>query len=137
MKSNLSLLFAFMIIVLGTTFLIRTSEAQVTVNHLDPYNFQSNYLKSVNLPAGTSTDSVIVRLSNGWFGRVQSPAGYTVNTGITVGQTKAQLNTLYPNVPVGHLVLCPNIALGGAVYIKATEAGSSDVWQTISAPPTL
>jgi len=62
--------------------------------------------------------------------------GLIVNSA-TIGLSKATLNSTYPNVAVGYMVLCPSIILGGAVYIKATENGSSDVWQTISAPPTL
>lgn len=73
---------------------------------------------------------------NGILNIPASGSNYTVNSA-TIGLSKSTLNSTYPNVPVGYLVLCPSIILGGAVYIKATENGSSDVWQTISAPPTL
>lgn len=132
MKRNLYL---FLLVGLAVSAVYFKSGKAQTVNHLDPFNFQANYLRTVNLPAGASTDSVIVRLSNGWLGRVSAPSGYTVNTSVTVGQTKAQLNTLYPNVPVGHMVLCPNITLGGAIYVKSIESGTNDTWQIISAPP--
>jgi len=56
----------------------------------------------------------------------------------TVGLTKAQLNTAYPNVGFGYMVFCPSIILGGAIYIKNNSlTGTSGTWQTISAPPTL
>lgn len=112
------------------------SKAQ-TMNYWVPFNLQANYIKALNLPTGLTTDSLIVKTSGGWLARIAPIAqNYIVNTA-TVGLSKATLNSTYPNVAVGYLVLCPSITLGGAVYIKATESGSSDVWQTISAPPTL
>ena len=107
------------------------------MNHYLPWNVQTNYLRSINLPVGSTTDSIIVKGANGWFARIPFIATNYAYNAATVGLSKAQLNTAYPNVPVGFFVLCPAIILGGAVYIKATEAGTSDVWQTISAPPTL
>jgi len=77
-----------------------------------------------------------IDLSSGIITNTQPDPGRIINTA-TVGLSKATLNSSYPNVPVGYMVMCPNILLGGAVYIKATEAGTSDVWQTVSAPPTL
>ena len=58
---------------------------------------------------------------------------YAVNSA-TTGLSSATLNSTYPSVPVGYRVICPSITLGGAIYTKATEAGSSDVWLMCSAP---
>lgn len=58
---------------------------------------------------------------------------YVVNT-TTIGLSSATLNSTYPDVSIGYRVICPSITLGGAIYTKATEAGSSDVWLLISAP---
>jgi len=55
----------------------------------------------------------------------------------TVGLSKSYLNTTYPNVNLGQLICCPNILLGGAIYIKVIENGNNDTWQAISAPPSL
>lgn len=60
-------------------------------------------------------------------------AGFTVNT-TTVGLSSATLNSTYPSVPVGYRVICGDITLGGAIYTKYSEAGSSDVWLMTSAP---
>jgi len=51
----------------------------------------------------------------------------------TIGLTKSQLNTQYPNAQPRFMVYCPSIILGGAIYVKST----GNNWQTISAPPTL
>lgn len=60
-----------------------------------------------------------------------------VNTA-TVGLSKTTLNSTYPNARFGFMVFCPNIILGGAIYIKNNSAtGTGGNWQTISAPPTL
>ena len=53
--------------------------------------------------------------------------GISVNTTTTV-LSSATLNSTYPNVPVGHRVICHLITGAPAIYTKATEAGSSDVW---------
>jgi hypothetical protein len=75
-------------------------------------------------PAGTpSATTDIVR-----FGDI----GTTNAT--TTGLSSATLNSTYPNVPVGYTVVCGNITLGGATYIKYSEAGSSDVWVIASTP---
>jgi len=112
-----------------------TAKSQ-TMNHYLPWNVQTNYLKTLNLPTGTATDSIIVKsAATGWFARVSS-LNYAYNAA-TVGLSKAQLNASYPNVPIGYRVLCPAITLGGAIYVKATENGSNDVWQLVSAPPVM
>jgi len=59
--------------------------------------------------------------------------GYAVNAA-TTGLSSATLNSTYPNVPVGYRVICGSITLGGAIYTKYSEAGSSDVWLMCSAP---
>ena len=51
----------------------------------------------------------------------------------SVGLSKAQLNSQYPNAQPRFQVFCPSILLGGAIYVK----GTGNNWQTISAPPTL
>lgn len=136
MKKNAYLLLSCLFIIFGVFMLTKKTDAQ-TMNFWEPFNFQANYMRSINLPAGTASDSLVVKLSNGWFGRVAAPVqNYIVNS-TTVGLTKANLNSSYPNVAVGYLVLCPSISLGGAVYIKTTENGSNDVWQLISAPPVM
>lgn len=61
--------------------------------------------------------------------------GFAVNT-TTVGLNRTALNTQYPNAGPRFMVFCPDIILGGAIYVKVTT-GSTGRWQTISAPPTL
>lgn len=53
----------------------------------------------------------------------------------TVGLTRAQLNTQYPNAKPNFMVKCPSIILGGAIYIKTAGTGTAGTWQLISAPP--
>lgn len=71
---------------------------------------------------------------NGYITSSSVP-GLVINTA-TVGLSRATLNTTYPNTPVGFRVSCPDILLGGAIYIRITT-GANGRWQTISAPPTL
>lgn len=59
--------------------------------------------------------------------------GYSVNA-TTTGLSSATLNSTYPNVSVGYRVICGAITLGGAIYTKYSENGSSDVWLMTSAP---
>lgn len=106
-----------------------------TVNHIEPANMSVSRLKIVNAPEGASTDSVIVKAGD-WLRRVVAPGQFIVNT-TAVGLSKAQLNTAYPNVPIGYRVICPSITLGGAIYTKATEAGTNDVWLMTSSTPVL
>jgi len=54
----------------------------------------------------------------------------------TVALTKAALNTAYPNVPVGHVVQAKDVTTGPMIYIKNSEAGTSDVWLSIVATLT-
>lgn len=55
---------------------------------------------------------------------------------VTVGQSRAQLNTSYPTANIGDMVLAPSITLGGAIYVKSSTTGGG-TWQIISAPPVL
>lgn len=111
---------------------------------INPYDVYDETLRVRHTKQGAVTDSVLVKNdATDYVRRValgqlidNSAAGYVINTA-TVGLSKATLNSTYPNVPVGYRVMCPNIILGGAIYMKATENGTNDVWQTISAPPTL
>lgn len=64
-----------------------------------------------------------------------SPAGYAIST-TNVGLTRSQLNTTYSGTAPEFRVYCPDITLGGAIYIRITS-GATGRWQTISAPPTL
>lgn len=80
-----------------------------------------------------STDNVLSSIGKL---QAQSTARTPAVSPATVGLTRAQLNTAYPNTPVGYMVLAPSITLGGAIYVRATT-GSSGVWQIISAPPVL
>lgn len=93
----------------------------------------SNFISRTGISA---TSGISYDNTTGIFTNTAADPGRIVNAA-TVGLSKANLNTTYPNVPVGYMVMCPSIILGGAVYIKATESGTSDVWQTVSAPPTL
>lgn len=106
-----------------------------SVNHIEPANMSVSRLKLMNAPTGSLTDSALVK-ANDWIRTVVLPGQFVVNL-TTVGLTKAQLNTSYPNVPIGYRVICPSITLGGAIYTKATEAGTSDVWVIASTPPVL
>lgn len=58
-----------------------------------------------------------------------------VNT-TTIALSSAILNSTYPNVIVGFRVICHLITGAPAIYTKATENGSSDVWLTTSAVVT-
>lgn len=58
-----------------------------------------------------------------------------VNT-TTTALSSATLNSTYPNVPVGFRVICHLITGAPAIYTKATENGSSDVWLTTLATVT-
>lgn len=62
------------------------------------------------------------------------PVNSFVTNATTSGLSSSTLNSTYPNVPVGFRVICGSITLGGAIYTKYTEAGSSDVWLMSSAP---
>lgn len=62
-------------------------------------------------------------------------ADRVVNT-TTTALTTSDLNTTYPNVKVGFRVICHLITGAPAIYTKATEAGTSDVWLTTSATVT-
>jgi hypothetical protein len=138
MKNNISLLVAFILIALTITVLMKpkTIEAQ-TVQHFLPWGTGMTYIKSSNYPTGSAqSDSGVVIGPGGWLMRIAPRPGVSYNSS-SVGLSKSQLNTQYPNQPVGHIVVVPGIALGGAVYIKAIESGTNDTWQTISAPPTL
>lgn len=59
----------------------------------------------------------------------------TVNNS-TVALTNSALNAAYPNVNVGFMVQAPLITTGAMIYVKNTEAGSSDVWLSIVATVT-
>lgn len=61
---------------------------------------------------------------------------FTINT-TTVGLSKSALNTAYPNIEIGHRVICGSITLGGAIYTKYTENGTNDVWLISNAVPVL
>lgn len=65
---------------------------------------------------------------------IPNPSNMFVVNNATVGLSRATLNSTYPSTPVGYMVLCPSILLGGAVYIRTTT-GASGTWQLISAPP--
>jgi len=67
--------------------------------------------------------------STSTYAVVEDGGGAEANT-TTVALTTANLNSLYPDVPVGYRVICGAITLGGAIYTKYTEAGSSDIWLT-------
>lgn len=106
------------------------------VELLKTFNTVMKRANILNLSQGSDTDSILVK-SGSWIGRVANfNPGYTISSA-TVGLSKATLNSLYPNVPIRHMVFCPSIILGGAIYIKVTENGTNDTWQTISAPPTI
>lgn len=60
--------------------------------------------------------------------------GVTRNT-TTSALSSATLNSTYPDVDPGYRVIADAITLGGLLYTKATEAGSSDVW--VSTPLTI
>lgn len=81
----------------------------------------------------TSVDNLVVAI-----GKLQAQVnsqGFAVNN-TSVGLSRSSLNTQYPNAGPKFMVLCPDITLGGAIYVKVTS-GASGRWQTISAPPTL
>lgn len=73
-------------------------------------------------------------------GATRKTVSYTEDLSVinttTTALTTADLNTTYPNVKIGFRVICPNITGAPAIYTKATEAGSSDVWLTTSATVT-
>jgi len=58
-----------------------------------------------------------------------------VNT-TTTALSAATLNSTYSAVPVGYRVICHLITGAPAIYTKATEAGSSDVWLTTAVTTT-
>lgn len=83
--------------------------------------------------AVVATDNVLAAI-----GKLQAQVnslGFAVN-GTAVGLSRATLNSTYPTAAPRFMVFCPDITLGGAIYIKVTT-GSTGRWQTISAPPTL
>jgi len=86
----------------------------------------------------TTTGATGVATYNAGTGALNIPnysSNYAVNAA-TVGLSKATLNSTYPTSPVGFMVFCPSITLGGAIYIRVTT-GASGTWQAISAPPAL
>lgn len=91
---------------------------------------------TIPTPISLTTTGVGTATLSGSVLNIPNPSNMFVINNAIVGLSKATLNTTYPNTPVGYMVLCPSITLGGAVYIRATT-GASGIWQTISAPPTL
>jgi len=93
------------------------------------FSVLGNFSGQVTIPATpvASTDAA----SKGYVDGLA--AGFATNA-TTVGLSSATLNSTYPNVPVGYRVICGNITMGGAIYTKYSEAGSSDVWLMCSAP---
>lgn len=140
------------------------AQGSASTDSITVHNDATDYIRriapfntSFDNQLATKTTTNIVEGSNQYFTTARARASFTAGASIdltsgvitntapdpgriinnaSVGLSKAQLNTAYPNVPVGYMVMCPSIILGGAIYVKATEAGTSDVWQTISAPPT-
>lgn len=80
---------------------------------------------------GTATPSY-----NSSTGVLNIPTSFSINN-TTVGLTSAQLNTQYSSEKPGHRVICGSIALGGAIYTKYSENGSSDVWLISSTPVVM
>lgn len=60
-------------------------------------------------------------------GQIDAISKVSVNP-TTSALSPANLNTTYPDVNVGHRVICKDIIGGGLIYTKVTEAGSSDIW---------
>lgn len=81
----------------------------------------------------TTTGTGVSTLSGGVL-NIPNPSNMFIVNNTTVGLSRATLNSTYPNTPVGYMVLCPSIILGGAVYIRTTT-GTTGIWQLISAPP--
>lgn len=99
-------------------------------------------LHGMNMGKGTYSDSTLVFNATTKALVKAPPLNSLINSmvivdPVTVGMSKAQLNTKYPNVPIGCRVLAGNILLGGAIYTKYSENGTNDVWLTSSATPTL
>lgn len=89
-----------------------------------------------NIPI-SSSNSLLTALQN-LQSQITSINNNMVVNNATIGLSKSTLNSTYPNALMGFKVFCPNILLGGAIYIKNNSlTGTSGTWQTISAPPTL
>lgn len=95
------------------------------------YNATNSFL--VQLTAGTQTTGYGVVFPNKTqddvLAMVSDGGGAIANT-TTIALSSATLNSTYTAVPVGYRVICGSITLGGVIYTKYTEAGSSDVWLT-------
>jgi len=122
----------YLLILLVAISLFAVSQS---VTHINPANVRLGRLVITNMPEGSQADSVLVKSGN-WMGRTTMGGQFVVNL-TTLGLSKAQLNSAYPNVPIGYRVICPGITLGGATYTKATENGNNDVWVMASTPPVL
>ena len=85
--------------------------------------------KAVTATAGDNDTSVATTA----FVTAANNAMFTTNA-TTVGLSSATLNSTYPNVPVGYRVICGAIIMGGAIYTKYSENGTSDVWLISSTP---
>ena len=92
---------------------------------------------------GTTADRVAILKT----GQVEIADATATNQAMTLGQlgavnntttalTKAALNAAYPNVNVGFIVQAKDITTGAMIYIKNSEAGSSDVWLSLNATIT-
>lgn len=80
---------------------------------------------------GTSTTA----LASTAFVQQEILANSVVNS-TTSALSVATLNSTYPNVKVGYRVICHLITGAPAIYTKATENGSSDVWLTTATTTT-
>lgn len=122
----------------GTNTFAGTNNFNIGLNtrHDFGVNFWNNdntYKINVHGSASGTDKTQQLQDKDGTIALTTDATGYIVNA-TTTGLSNATLNSTYPDVPVGYRVICPSITLGGAIYTKATEAGSSDVWLLISAP---
>jgi hypothetical protein len=92
---------------------------------------------AIDLQLAAPSANRIQTLQNddGTVALTKNSTGYAINT-TTTALSSATLNSTYPDVDLGYRVICGDIILGGVIYTKYTEAGTSDIWLTISAPVT-
>lgn len=107
----------------ATSFLMASGAVQPASAYVQTRPISTDNVSGATTPI-TSTNTVRESM---WLLQNQITAAVVINA-TTAALTSANLNSTYAGVPIGTRIICKDIATGGRIYTKVTEAGSSDVW---------